>query len=112
MGADEEYAWVERDDLRRDYEPHRARMLGRLAICSAVFGAFSLALAVPALAGLPLAAYVWFAAKADLLQIATGVMDGAGRWPTELAKRDAGYAIIVNPLPLLGWVFFLCWLVR
>ncbi|HLN32598.1 MAG TPA: hypothetical protein VK395_33020 [Gemmataceae bacterium] len=35
-----------------------------------------------------------------------------GRWPTELAKRDAGYAIIVNLLPLLGWVFFLCWLVR
>ncbi len=96
-------------NFRRDFLPHRGRLLLGLAQTSAFCGALSIFLVVPSIAGLSLAGWVWFAAREDLQKMQEGSIDIRGYRVTDDARKDARYALAVNLAPLLFWVtFFAC----
>ena len=112
----DERPWEQPGCVRRDCEPHRGRLLlavGNVSLFCGFFtvaffftalvglavgnvsllcGALSFAL-FPALVGLLCGITAWWMARRDLGRMGTGLMDPAGKGPTERALYWAGEGV-------------------
>jgi hypothetical protein len=97
--------WEQPGQWRRDGLPHRGRMLEVLASVAAVTAGLGWVFWIPAPVGVVLGALVWLLARRDRRLMDAGVMDPAGRGPTENASVGAAAAVCVGLMPAL----VLCW---
>ena len=101
--------WEQPYAFHRDCEPHRARLLKRVALASVLLGLLSGCLLLPAAVGLPLGLTVWVVAGRDLARMRAGRMDPGGVEETSRAREYASVGAVLNllTLALVGWFVFL-----
>jgi hypothetical protein len=104
-GADEELPWEEQGAIRRDREPHRARMLSLLGTITFCLGVMAVPSGAPGVFGLSLGLYVRSAARRDLRKMDDGTMDPEGAERTRAALQDANLGSALSGLGLLLAVF-------
>lgn len=95
--------WELLGESRRDCEPHRGRLLRRLARISLLTGGLSFLCPPLALIGLPMGLLIRMLARRDLDAIFAGEMDHRGYAETEKARNDSHAGVVVSWLGLLFW---------
>jgi hypothetical protein len=97
----DERPWEGPGSDRRDFEPHRGKLLITLGQTARGLGFLSFCLLLPALLGLPLGLLVWGLARHDLIKMERGAMDPNGVVETEWARAYAAQAILLCLFPFL-----------
>lgn len=103
LGEVQESTWAHAGGVRRDSEPHRARLLlvlANVSCCSAVTGLF---LFVPALVGLPVGIVASLMARRDLALMDAGRMDPRGAGASAKAWDRATVGTCFNLVALVSW---------
>lgn len=105
--------WEQPDGFRRDYEPHRATALLRLAIVGIVLNFLGVVLvAFPTIVGVPVCLTIWLLARQDLHKMEAGIMDPSGNYEVMRALEVAQFGVVVGALAVLTWssvVFLRLW---
>jgi hypothetical protein len=104
-GYAEERPWEQPGRWRPDALPHHGRVLLLLATLGLVCGWLSCCLVVPAFVGFPLALTAYVAAKRDLAQMRTGLVDRSGHGQTEAALSRSIDGLCLNVL-VVGYCLF------
>ncbi len=94
MYEEEELPWEEDRAIRRDCEPHRAKLVSNLGVAGLLFGVVSFCGGATGLLGLPLGLTALVMAHRDLAKIRAGTMDRRG----EKRTRRGGDAGLVGAL--------------
>jgi hypothetical protein len=81
--------------VRRDCEPHRGELLGRLSLVTTWLAAAGALLVVPGLIALAMAVAIRVMARHDLALMRLGGMDPAGEDDTRQAGGEAMFAALV-----------------
>jgi hypothetical protein len=108
LESDEVRPWELPGAVRRDCEPHRAKVLARLSLAGATCSLFALFLWVPGLLGVTMGLAVWVMAAGNLNKMRAGVMDREGEAQTKEALVMARLAVLLGIafLLLIGCAFW------
>jgi hypothetical protein len=87
--------WELSGAVRRDCEPHRGELLGRLSLVTSWLAAAGALLVIPGLLALALAVAVRVMARHDLALMRLGGMDPAGEDDTRQAGVESIFAALV-----------------
>jgi hypothetical protein len=98
--------------VRRDCEPHRGKLVLKLADASLLLGAFALCLGF--VAGLALACGVaaWGLASRDLGRMRSGLMDPRGQADTARGRTRARAGLALGLYAAVVWGWFLAVITR
>jgi hypothetical protein len=102
---EEERPWERFGVMRRDCEPHRARLVGYLGGASLVLGILSLCTGVTGLLGFPLGVAAYVMAYRDLAKMHAGLMDRRGQRRTRQGGDNGLIGALLSLLLAAGWAF-------
>jgi hypothetical protein len=88
--------WEQAGCVRRDYEPHRAGLLGSLATLCLVLSVFCFVFPPLVLVVAPFGFWVYWTAKEDIARMRTGEIDRRGMQPMEWAAGDARRSALLS----------------
>jgi hypothetical protein len=100
---EDERPWERPGATRRDCEPHRGRLLKRLAGTALILGILSWLCPPCALAAVPLGALASGLARRDLTWMRKGLMDRRAEWTTHQAQADGKAGLVLGAVMLLLW---------
>ena len=104
--------WERPGAVRRDCEPHRGRLVLKLADAGLLLGALSLCLGFAALLALACGAAAWVLASRDLRRMRSGLMDPRGQADTARGRTRARAGLALGLYAAIVWGWFLAVITR
>jgi hypothetical protein len=104
--------WARPGAVRRDCEPHRGKLVLKLADASLLLGAFALCLGFVAGLALACGAAAWVLASRDLGRMRSGLMDPRGQADTARGRTRARAGLALGLYAAVLWGWFLAVITR